>query len=259
MLTFHAIGEWAPGRVRLTWSEQSSRRIDPDVERKIDDAWARVTARPGVRLFDGPMCRIESFDASPDVLRLSLSPTSYKPFVGTNLLNPDLADTHGRDVMANPVGVSALLETADGYYVLGRRNASVAYYPERVHPFAGALEPRDGADPFAAVYRELSEELSLSGADVTNLRCTGLVEDRALRQPELVFLVSTSLRRAEVERRVDRDEHLASCALEQVPAKVLEWAADPALTPVAVASLLLAGRLRFGEGWFEHARATGSA
>lgn len=259
MLTFHAIGDWPPGRVRLTGSDRSSRRIDPDVERKIDDAWARVTARPGVHLFDGPMCRIEAFDASADVLHLSLSPTSYKPFVGTNLVNPQLADTHGRDVMANPVGVSALLETADGYYVLGRRNASVAYYPERVHPFAGALEPRDGVDPFAAVYRELSEELSLSRPEVVDLRCTGLVEDRALRQPELIFLARTTLPRADVERRVDRDEHHASCALEQVPSEVLEWTADHALTPVAVASLLLAGRLRFGEPWFNAAAAALSA
>jgi hypothetical protein len=253
MLTFHAIGDWAPGRVRLDWTARPLRRIQPEVERIIDDAWAHVTARPGVHLFDGPMCRLEAFDASPSGLRLSLSPTSYKPFVGTNLQNPALADSHGRQVMANPVGVSALLETADGYFMLGRRNASVAYYPERVHPFAGALEPRDGADPFAAVYRELAEELSLARADVTDVRCTGLVEDRALRQPELIFLARTALPRAEVERRVDRGEHHASCALQRSPAQVLAWTADPALTPVAVASLLLAGRLRFDQQWFEAA------
>src|SRR5687767_11839877 len=138
MLTYHAIGDWAAGQVHLTWTDLALRRIHPEVEQIIDDAWARVTARPGVHLFDGPMCRLESFEATPEALVLSLSPTSYKPFVGTNLQNPHLADSHGRDVMANPVGVSAALETGDGYLVLGRRNASVAYYPQRVHPFAGA-------------------------------------------------------------------------------------------------------------------------
>src|SRR5688572_4076836 len=105
-LTFLAAGEWAPGRVRLAWSETSSRRIVPEVEQLIDETWARVSSRPGVHLFDGAMCRMESFRASPGELSLTLSPTSYKPFVGTNLHNPHLAQTHGRDVMASPVGVS---------------------------------------------------------------------------------------------------------------------------------------------------------
>src|SRR5687767_2881151 len=113
-LTFHAVGDWGPDRVRLAWSDASSRRIVPEIERLIDETWQRASARPGVHLFDGPMCRMESFRATPDELSLTLSRTSYKPFVGTNLHNPHLAKTHGRDVMANPVGVSTLLETADG-------------------------------------------------------------------------------------------------------------------------------------------------
>lgn len=253
MLTFHAIGDWRPGRVRVTWTDRAMRRIHPEVERIVDAAWAQVTCRPGVHLFDGPMCRMESFAASPDGLRLDLSPTSYKPFVGTNLQHPELADAYGREVMANPVGVSTLLETADGYFMLGRRNASVAYYPNRVHPFAGALEPRDGPDPFAAVYRELAEELSLARGEVTELRCTGLVEDRALRQPELIFLAATLLPRAAVERRVSREEHHASCAVERLGPRVLASARDPTFTPVAAAALLLAGRLRFGADWFQTA------
>lgn len=244
MLTFHAIGDWTRGRVRLVWSGRTGRRVDPEVERVIDDAWTRVTSRPGVHLFDGPMSRLESFEATPDVLRLTLSPTSYKPFVGTNLENPHLADTLGREVMANPVGVSTLLETTDGFLMLGRRNATVAYYPNRVHPFAGALEPRDGDDPFAAVYRELHEELSLRVADVADLRCVGLVEDQALRQPELVFLARTSASRGSVEARLDPGEHNSTWPVE-LP-RVEEASRDALLTPVAVASLRLWSRARLG-------------
>src|SRR5687768_4366219 len=98
MLTFHASGDWPRGRVRATWGESSSRRVLPEVERLVDDTWSRVVSRPGVHLFDGPMCRLESFTAAPDALHLTLSPTSYKPFVGTNLHNPQLAAQHGRDV-----------------------------------------------------------------------------------------------------------------------------------------------------------------
>ena len=52
-------------------------------------------------------------------------------------------DNHGSaDCLANPVGVSPALLSADNFLIMGRRNASVAYYPNRIHPFAGALEPR---------------------------------------------------------------------------------------------------------------------
>src|SRR4051812_17720135 len=102
LLTFHAIGDWTPGRVTSTWIEATSRSIVPEVERIISQTWTQVASQPGVHLFDGPMCRMESFEASADTLRLVLSPTSYKPFLGTNLHHPELADRFGRDVMANP-------------------------------------------------------------------------------------------------------------------------------------------------------------
>ena len=42
------------------------RLIRPEVETIIERAWERAASRPGVQLFDGPMCRMESFDASPE-------------------------------------------------------------------------------------------------------------------------------------------------------------------------------------------------
>lgn len=251
MLSFLAAGDWGPGQIHCTWRD-NSRRIIPQVEQVIDAAWQQALLRPGVKLFDGPMCRLESWDASPGSLRLTLSPTSYKPFLGTNLSHPELAEQFGPQVMANPVGVSPALHTADGFLLLGRRNASVAYYPNRVHPFAGALEPGDAGDVIAAVRRELREELSLGDDDVLQVRCTGIAEDRALRQPELIFRAGTRLTRAQVEAQVQADEHRHAVAIEATQPGVGRALADPALTPVAVASLLLWGRLHFGDEWFRN-------
>ena len=210
-----------------------------EVERLIEQTWARETSRPGVHLFDGPMCRLESFDASPDKLHLVVSDTSYRPFVGTNLHNSHLASEYGRDVLANPIGVSTLLETADRFLMLGRRNSSVAYYPDRIHPFAGTIDPNDGEDPFAAAYRELSEELSLAPGDVTELRCVGLVEDSALLQPELMFLARTELTRENVEHRVDRAEHHATWSAMASRLDIESVIRDPSFTPIGTASLVL--------------------
>jgi 8-oxo-dGTP pyrophosphatase MutT (NUDIX family) len=250
MLTFLHSGDWAPGEVTAERSRDCRRRV-PAVEAVIERTWAEALARPGAHLFDGPMCRLEEWSVSPEGrLRLLLSDTTYKVFYGTNMRHPELADAYGPEVLANPVGVSPALETADGFLLLGRRNASVAYYPNRIHPFAGALEPGDRYDLFAAARRELREELTLEGSDVSDVRCTGLVLEHALRQTEFIFRARCTLSRADVEGRLNPEEHRGIQAVPATPDGVADAARDPRLTPVAVASLLLWGRHAFGEEWF---------
>jgi 8-oxo-dGTP pyrophosphatase MutT (NUDIX family) len=250
MLTFHATGDWMRDQVTAT-SGESTRLMVPEVEQLIEETWANVLARPGVHLFDGPMCRLESWHATPQRLKLTLSRTSYKPFLGTNLHHPELADRYGRAILANPVGVSPALRTADGWLMMGRRNASVAYYPNRIHPFAGAMEPKDGNDIFAAVRRELAEELGFTAADIAELLCTGIAEDRRLRQPELIFRATSTRTRAQIESGLDPGEHHASWAIRATGEAIDEALKDAAaLTPVAIAALLLWGRAELGEEWF---------
>jgi hypothetical protein len=241
--TICAQGDWPPGAVRATWAA-STRRIVPEVERQIDAAWSAAAARLGNQLFDGPMCRLERWNASPQSLDLTLAPTSYRPFLGTNLFNAYLADEFGPDVLANPVGLSTILQTTDGWLLLGRRNDSVAYYPNRVHPFAGALEPADPLDVFSEVRRELDEELSLTSPDLAALTCIGLAQDNALRQPELIFQAITRRSRAELESTLDPHEHHAVCAIALTAAAIEAALADTMLTPVAAASLTLWAKMR---------------
>ena len=126
-LKFHAVGLWPHGRVNVSRTA-STRRIVHEVEAAIDAAWKKlVSDRPGVKLFDGPMIRLESHHASVDRLDLVVSPTSYRPFLGTNLTNPTLADQFGVNVLADPIGVSTSLLTSDGFLMMGRRNGWVAY------------------------------------------------------------------------------------------------------------------------------------
>ena len=256
MLTILRTGDWGPGDVDVEWVAPG-RKIVAEVEARVERAWAEAVARPGAHLFDGPMCRLERWDVSPDGrrLRVALSETSYRPFFGTNMSHPELADEYGPEVLATPVGVSPALETADGFLLLGRRNASVAYYPDRIHPFAGALEPRDAGDVFAAVRRELREELSLADADVAEVRCTGLVWEEALRQTEMIFRARCALTRDQIVARLDHEEHRGVYPVEATRPAVEAALRDARLTPVAVAALLLWGRGALGQEWFEaHAR-----
>jgi 8-oxo-dGTP pyrophosphatase MutT (NUDIX family) len=147
--------------------------------------------------------------------------------------------------------------TSDHHLLLGQRTAAVAYHPGRVHPFAGCMEPAD-ADPFATVYRELQEELSIEQNEITDLRCIGLVEAQDLRQSEIIFTVATKLNRREIESRLDTTEHHSIWSIPAT-AQAVEHAVneDKNLTPVAVGALLLWGRINLGQSWFDAAMRPG--
>ena len=230
-------GKWGRDAVVVTWT-RSSRKIVPEVERMVEEQWARAKARLGDKLFDGPLCRLERLEAGAQ-LRLWVSPTSYKPFLGTNLYHAELADEFGAEVLANPVGLSAAVETCDGWLLLGKRNDTVAYYPNRIHPFAGSVEPAERIDVFGEVLRELDEELHVSEADLSSIYCLGLAEDLKLRQPELVFHVKSVLTRSQLEARLDAGEHSSIHAVQAAGGAVAEAIADERLTPIARATLAM--------------------
>jgi 8-oxo-dGTP pyrophosphatase MutT (NUDIX family) len=245
-----AAGNWMPQRVSQDWTT-NSRRIVPEVEAAIESAWTIALARPGIHLFDGPMCRLESFHAADDRLQLTLSKSNYKVFLGTNMAHPEFAAIYGPDVMANPVGISPALLTADHQLLLGQRNASVAYYPNRVHPFSGCLEPGD-ASLFAATIRELQEELSLAADELESIHCIGVAQDTRLIQPELMFSVKSRLRFDQIQSRLDPTEHHGIVSIPATASAIEQTLHDDIrLTPVACASLLLWGRVNLGRHWYD--------
>jgi 8-oxo-dGTP pyrophosphatase MutT (NUDIX family) len=246
---FQAIGRWKAADVLVRWVPENRTR-DDEVERIIAKAWDDAQSRPGLNLFEGPMCRLERFTAGK-TLELELSPTSYRVFWGTNLNNSWLAPKYGAAALANAVGLSCALESADGFLMLGRRNVSVAYYPSRVHPFAGALET---ADVFDEARRELNEELGLVGKDIGELVCMAIIEDVSIAQPELVLSAKTFLSRAQLESNLDAAEHDSLVAIEPIRQKVELSLSDPAMTPVALGTILLWGRGHFGPDWFDAAQ-----
>jgi 8-oxo-dGTP pyrophosphatase MutT (NUDIX family) len=245
------MGDWGREQVKCAWGRST---FSPPlaVRVEMDQVWEMLARRPGVNLFDGPMCRLESFVADPDLLSMEFSQTSYKCFCGTNMHNPQFVSQHGAAAMANPMGISVALISRDGSLVLGRRNERVAYYPGRIHPFAGALEPADELDVFGAVERELLEEMGLGSGDIGELRCLGIAEDLSLLQPELICYAQGTKTLAELREGLDRAEHEAMVAIETRPEVFeRELASAKLYTPIALAMILLCGRHRFGADWFD--------
>ena len=212
-----ALGDWPADRL-FSSKAASTFALPAHLANEVELAWKSAGARPGVNLFDGPMCRLEHF-TTKDGLHLHLSPTSYKYFIGTNGQHPHWADLYGQHVMANPVGTSVLLRSTDGQLLCGQRSQSVALYPGCAHPFGGTLEP-------------------------------GLVEDSHLRQPELVYIATTKLSAKDISDRIDPIEHHGSWAINDHHDAISETlATGAAITPVLAATLLAYGRWQHGETW----------
>ena len=255
-LIIHHAGCWQPAQVRARGVASSWPADIAELNGLIDRTWSQAQSRGTIHLFDGPMCRLESVRHSGADLLLELSRTSYKLFYGTNLTHPEVAERFGLDALARPIGVSPALLSVDGYLLLGRRNASVAYYPNRLHPFAGSLEPDDALDVFAAVRRELREELSLRDGDLVDIVCTGIVEDTRLRQSELIFAAHCRLTRDQIASQVHAAEHLEAWSVPATADQIAKALVEQkhAFTPVACASMLLFGRIAFGAAWFDECK-----
>jgi hypothetical protein len=260
-----ATGPFDRTSLEVSWRQQPRPRRQ-DVEELIDQAWTQRQAkaqRDGANLFNGPLCRLVAYDAREHQLRLHLGPTCYRDFVGTNLHNAHLRYSHSPEVLANPLGVSANIVLAEGFLLLGRRSQRVAYHAGRIHPIGGCVEPApEGAspEPFDSIRQELHEELAIPAEHIRSLRCLGLIRDKHIVQPELIFDAAVSCSFEQIQQNLPRaehaDEHVDLLIVRDHPASVVTFIEShySELTPVALSGLLLHGLHCWGSGWFASTR-----
>jgi hypothetical protein len=248
-------GSWPAARLRSRFVA-SSHQLPPSCQEQVDDAWAQALAVPGVRLFNGALCRLEGHQADAQGLLLTLSRTTYKAYLGSNVHHPEWACLHGPGVLANPVGTSVALRSGDGVLVFGMRSASVALYPGHVHPFGGTMEvpePGGQVELIGEMERELAEEAGIARSELDDLRAIALAEDCTLRQPELIYAARTQLTAAAIAARLDPEEHTACWMLRDELSEIdAVLAGRVPVSPVLRATLLAWGAERFGLDWLEH-------
>jgi 8-oxo-dGTP pyrophosphatase MutT (NUDIX family) len=215
-------------------------------------------------LYNGELGRFISAEVGEDSLRFTLGCISYREFLGTNLFNAAAVGREGVEYFADPLGVSVVVVTLDGWLALGRRGRRVAFHAGWLHPFGGMLEssdrqPKGTYDLFGCARRELMEELGARAHEIGETLVLGLVRDRAIHQPELIFRSAIKLKRGELDAvfdpRFSDGEHDAIEFVADTPDGVMEAIETvDSVTAVAQASLLLHGRDRWGEEWYASAR-----
>ncbi|MBK8269191.1 MAG: hypothetical protein IPK83_13140 [Planctomycetes bacterium] len=265
-----AVGRFAPSQVHVA-NVQTDRPSTPALDELIAAEWDRRLSeakRTNGLLFNGPMLRyvaheVRSSAAEPDRLHLTVGPTCYRDFVGTNLFNHHRMAEFGWHTFANPIGTTATLITSDNIICYGVRSASVAYHASHVHTFGGSFEQRDcrpdgRVDPFASLMRELTEELNLQARDLHNLHCVGLIRDKEIHQPEMLFEANVGLSSQELLARWEsaeaKDEHAGLVTLKNAPEAIIPFIKRCGLiAPVAIGALFLHGKLTWGDDWYAQA------
>ncbi len=250
---------------RLSQSWDPAPRVTlPRIEEVIARTWetALALARDGERmLYNGDLIRLIAARATPEQLHLELGPTCYRDFLGTNLHNAGTVSPLGERYLADPLGISSVVTTSDGFLVLGRRGTRVAFHAGHLHTFGGLLEPSDRDadgrfDVFGAAIRELVEELAARKEEIAEFMIVGLVRDRTILQPELLFEATLTLTRSQLQARFDpnapEQEHTGLEWMHDEPEALITFLrrAKP-IAPVAAAALLLHGRQAWGTDWYE--------
>ncbi len=262
-LVVELFGRYTAEQITQSWSDEprpSTRRI----EEAIAATWAQeemLAARYGRTLYNDELGRLLRADLTPSSLHLHLGLTCYRDFVGTNLNNAELVMSEHPDALANPLGTSVTVVTSDNLLAFGRRSQRVAYHGRHLHALGGMLEQLDrlangGYDLFAAASRELHEELNVRGDEIAEMVIVGLVRDLSILQPELLFEAALSLTSKELEERFpsapEHEEHSRIEFVRGEPAAIASFLmeAEP-VTAVAKGALVLYGRSRWGEAWYE--------
>lgn len=200
----HSWGRWPHTRVKINY--QPIEYLLPDhFARRAIAFWEALLATGERRIFNGALCRLEAFSESHETLHLSLSRTCYRDLLFSNAHTAELLREIGESGPVRGLGISAVIETADGYIPIIRRSAHLGEGPGGLDVIGGHVHPddhfRDGApDVFFAIADEVQAELGVPSHLLDNMICCGLAEDWRHRKPELIFYRSLPLAMNEVRQ-----------------------------------------------------------
>jgi hypothetical protein len=200
----HLMGNWSRSQIQIDY--QPTEYILPgDFARRSMAFWEELTANGSRHLFNGALCRLEKFSEKNGVLQLSLSRTCYRDLLFSNDHTDELLRVLGESGPVRGLGVSVVIETADGYLPIIRRSQHVGEGPGGLDVIGGHIHPdehaRNGApEVFFAIADEVNAELGIPLHLLDNLTCCGLGEDRRHCKPELAFFLALPLTMQEVQR-----------------------------------------------------------
>lgn len=200
----HLAGNWPRSHVSITY--HPIEYVLPEAfARRAAAQWEQITAAGQCRLFNGALCRLENFFAQDGALHLSFARTCYRDLLFSNAHIEELVVALGETGPVRALGISAIIETADGYLPLIRRSAHVGEGAGALDVIGGHVHPdhhvHEGVpDVFLAIKDEICSELGIPLDLLVDPVCSGLTEDRRHHKPELNFFAPLPLTMQEIRQ-----------------------------------------------------------
>lgn len=200
----HLAGNWRRSHVSIAY-HPIAYILPESLARRAEVFWEQLMAEGRRRLFNGALCRLEKFSEKNGDLHLSLSRTCYRDLLFSNAHIEELVAALAETGPVRALGISVVLETADGYLPLIRRSAHVGEGAGGLDVIGGHVHPdhhvHEGMpDVFLAINDEIRSELGIPLDLLIDPICSGLTEDRRHRKPELNFFAPLPLTMQEVRQ-----------------------------------------------------------
>src|SRR5436305_3995132 len=261
MLEFEILAHslYRPDQLDISYNPSLHMPTTPTIQAWMDILWEQKLAlarEQKIPLFDAPLFRWIKAEAKPDgTLHLVLGDTGYKEYVTTRV--PEFAQGRKREELGNALSVCSVVETNDGYILLDKRQG-VDVYVGRYHVIGGFFERHldmtANPDPFAAIRREIREETGIQATDIQEQFCLGVVYDLTTPHAEMCFLTRLNISWQEVltrEPEEDEIKQLQSLKVTDESLKEFIMSNHGNISATGEPNLLLYGRWKFGEEWFE--------
>lgn len=188
------LGHWLASRVQVAFANDEF-VLPGNLSSQAQQFWDETVASGRSCLFNGALCRLDAFAVSAESLRLHMSRTCYRDLLFCNACAAEIVRDFGEDALVRALGISAVVETADGFLPLMRRSTALGEGAGKldvlgghVHPDKHVRPPRRGKpDVFLAIIDETCTELGLTPDQCGEFSCIGILENSLTRKPELVF------------------------------------------------------------------------
>ncbi len=168
---------------------ESTSRLDPEIDAKIDDIWQAACSMSGDTLFNGVLYSV--LEITPDLL--TVTPTEYKKYYA-QIRDPELSKT----LAISPLACSGVLKCKDGF-IFARRSEEVTldrglWELAPSGTFDEHCLGHDGyLDAHELVRREMEEELGIPRAFAQSSTLLAAIEDTTTHAIDLIVEAQISM------------------------------------------------------------------
>ncbi len=156
-------------------------------------------------LFNGKLISLQDWSAG-EQLQLTLGKTCYRDQLFSNKMACLWRGNNHSAWLSRALGISAILQTADDKIVFMQRSRLVGEYPGLLDVLGGHIDmpaEKERITPeliFAAIKKEVCDEVGLNSAQVQIKNCLGLLQNSEIDKPELLFYATTGLNSGEINK-----------------------------------------------------------